>query len=435
MKHINKITLIFLAVFTVGLVGVQSAFAQKIDEQRMNRDIRVAEKILSTLFKTTNSARFSIQRTSGIQGTYIPNYGVLFRVPQIFYNDINNGVVYMNEGGNKQVLRNRIKVVNIGDYKSGDVVYWLSNESKVIAPVVVGNRTRKRKEVRGIKIDSVINGRRTRALNLIKTFMRDYSSLLSQLADNDKIVVAYDRVLNMRRLFEREPRLNNKNSFMVSVNYKDAKANRGKNLDKKIKVTSLMVAEEDKPQFEVFKKILDELFERKNTDGKSFYRRGRTSYTHLKDFGAIYDLRLRGPRRKNHSRRGYRVFDNDNGTVIINNGGKVKKTEKEMSEKQRLEKREKARVKYNQKLKKAYAKLEIDLKKYMVDYGRTLRKLAANEVLMFNVRLSSSYYASFSFDDDETKKGEKLPKLLVMTIKMSDLNGNNAESKINIKKY
>jgi hypothetical protein len=51
-------------------------------------------------------------------------------------------------------------------------------------------------------------------------------------------------------------------------------------------------------------------------------------------------------------------------------------------------------------------------------------------MLMFNVRLSSMY----SNCCDENGKEMKMPRMLVLTAKMSDLNGNNAENKIDMKK-
>ncbi|WP_299462022.1 hypothetical protein [uncultured Microscilla sp.] len=427
MKHIHKITQLFLLAFVTGLASMQFAWAQKIDEERMNRDIKITEKVLSTLFKTSldDHRHHMIRGTSSIRGTYIPNYGVLFRIPQVFFNNISDGVVYLSDEGTKQVMRDRVKVINIDNYKSGEVIYWLDKQAVALAPVVVGNRVRKRKQVRGVSIDSVLNGRRAKALDLIKVFIRDYSSLLSQLSDNDKIVVTYDRVLNMNRLFRQKPELKEKNSLMVEVTYKDVKANQGKALEKKMKVSSLDIPPANKLQLEVFKKILDELFERRNTDGKSFYRSSRSSYAHLKGFGVIYDLRLRKPRRNKGHGHSYSVTSGS-GTVIVNECDDDDNTK--VSDKQRKEKREKARLEHQQLTEKAYAKLEKDLKKHMVDYGRTLRNVPANEMLMFNVRLRGHYY----YHNDG--KSAKIPRLMVLTVKMSDLNGKSAESKINVKK-
>jgi hypothetical protein len=337
--------------------------------------------------------------------------------------------VYIGESGNKMLMNNRVKLVNMDKYNSGDVVYWLGDNVISTKQVKIGNRLRKQKLVKGISIDSVLNGRRDKALKLIKIFLRDYSSLLSQLSDNDKIVVTYDRVLNMSRLFRNHPELKDKNSLMVSVDYKDVKANRGKALEKKMKVSSLKVAPENRLQLEVFRKIIDELYERRNTDGKSFYRSGRSNYTQLDGFGVIYDFRLRAPRKNGVA---YAVTYNvgNNGAVVFNTNKKDKNKDKNLTDEQRRKKREEAKLAYQKVLGKAYAKLEKDLKKHLADYGKTLRNIPPNEMLMFNVRLSSMY----SNCCDENGKEMKMPRMLVLTAKMSDLNGNNAENKIDMKK-
>lgn len=432
MRNIQKTIGATLLAIALMVGSMQTTWAQKVDEARMNRDVKITEKVLRTLFKTGSEDyedHFAVSSNGSIKGTYIPNYGVLFRIPQMFFNNINNEVVYIGEGGNKLLMNNRVKLVNMDKYNSGDVVYWLGDKVISTKQVKIGKRLRKQKLVKGISIDSVLNGRRDKALKLIKIFLRDYSSLLSQLSDNDKIVVTYDRVLNMSRLFRNHPELKDKNSLMVSVDYKDVKANRGKALEKKMKVSSLKVAPENRLQLEVFRKIIDELYERRNTDGKSFYRSGRSSYTQLDGFGVIYDFRLRAPRKNGRASAIAYTIENGGGSVVINTN-QDKKKDKNLTDEQRRKKREEAKLTYQKVLGKAYAKLEKDLKRNLADYGKTLRNIPANEMLMFNVRLSSMY----SNCCDENGKEMKMPRMLVLTAKMSDLNGNNAESKINMKK-
>jgi hypothetical protein len=432
MRNIQKTIGATLLAIALMVGSMQTTWAQKVDQERMNRDVKITEKVLRTLFKTGSEDyedHFAVSSNGSIKGTYIPNYGVLFRIPQMFFNNINNEVVYIGESGNKMLMNNRVKLVNMDKYNSGDVVYWLGDNVISTKQVKIGNRLRKQKLVKGISIDSVLNGRRDKALKLIKIFLRDYSSLLSQLSDNDKIVVTYDRVLNMSRLFRNHPELKDKNSLMVSVDYKDVKANRGKALEKKMKVSSLKVAPENRLQLEVFRKIIDELYERRNTDGKSFYRSGRSNYTQLDGFGVIYDFRLRAPRKNGVA---YAVTYNvgNNGAVVFNTNKKDKNKDKNLTDEQRRKKREEAKLAYQKVLGKAYAKLEKDLKKHLADYGKTLRNIPPNEMLMFNVRLSSMY----SNCCDENGKEMKMPRMLVLTAKMSDLNGNNAENKIDMKK-
>src|SRR5882757_1961299 len=62
-------------------------FAQnKVDEVRMQRDIEVAENILGTLIKQQYGKRqfFPME----VQGSYLPGYGVTFRVPSEMFGNM-----------------------------------------------------------------------------------------------------------------------------------------------------------------------------------------------------------------------------------------------------------------------------------------------------------------------------------------------------------
>src|SRR3954469_21250554 len=59
------------------------AFAQKIDEARMERDIEVAENVLSTLLRQQFDKQHMFFPLD-VKGTYQPGYGVTFRLPADF---------------------------------------------------------------------------------------------------------------------------------------------------------------------------------------------------------------------------------------------------------------------------------------------------------------------------------------------------------------
>ncbi len=63
----------------VMVLGAQIAQAQNIDEERMKRDIAVAENVLNTLIKQEFGKRsfFPIE----VRGSYRAGYGVTFSIP------------------------------------------------------------------------------------------------------------------------------------------------------------------------------------------------------------------------------------------------------------------------------------------------------------------------------------------------------------------
>ena len=77
MKNIQKFWITAMVALCIQSQGV---FGQKIDDERMKRDIEVAENVLATLIKQ----EFEQQRTFfgfDVKGSYQPGYGVTFRVP------------------------------------------------------------------------------------------------------------------------------------------------------------------------------------------------------------------------------------------------------------------------------------------------------------------------------------------------------------------
>ncbi|HEY9488091.1 MAG TPA: hypothetical protein VIQ51_07165, partial [Chryseosolibacter sp.] len=77
MKNINKFRITAIIALCIQL---QLSFAQSINEERMKRDIEVAENVLATLIKQ----EFEQQRTFfglDVNGSYQPGYGITFRIP------------------------------------------------------------------------------------------------------------------------------------------------------------------------------------------------------------------------------------------------------------------------------------------------------------------------------------------------------------------
>ena len=71
---------IWISVAFMMVIQIPLALAQKMDDDRMRRDIEVAENVLSTLIKHEINAQrtfFGLE----IRGSYQEGYGVTFRLP------------------------------------------------------------------------------------------------------------------------------------------------------------------------------------------------------------------------------------------------------------------------------------------------------------------------------------------------------------------
>src|SRR5699024_8857876 len=129
-----------------------SATAQSnVDMERMKRDINIMENILQELFKAEGefiSNRYLLTG-DGIQGTYLSDYGILFRIPGTESGF--KGAVTLTDSGNSEPTYT---------FKYGD------NSDKEITEESIVNR--------------------------ISEFLRDYASTIGQLSANDRVTVIYN---------------------------------------------------------------------------------------------------------------------------------------------------------------------------------------------------------------------------------------------------
>src|SRR2546421_10907080 len=86
------------ALVVVMIMASTMMFAQKVDEARMQRDIEVAENILGTLIKQQYGKRqfFPME----VQGSYLPGYGVTFRVPSEMFGNM----LFLQGGDNELTI-------------------------------------------------------------------------------------------------------------------------------------------------------------------------------------------------------------------------------------------------------------------------------------------------------------------------------------------
>lgn len=73
VKYITQVILTFL-------IASASLYAQQPDEERLNRDIRIAESILSEMFNGSQNHSFRIPGTGAVKGEYIRGAGVHFTI-------------------------------------------------------------------------------------------------------------------------------------------------------------------------------------------------------------------------------------------------------------------------------------------------------------------------------------------------------------------
>ncbi|NJM25653.1 MAG: hypothetical protein HC859_09340 [Bacteroidia bacterium] len=331
------------------LAAVAAVQAQKVDEERMQRDVEVAENILSTLIKQ----QFEGQRMFfpvNISGSYQPGFGVTFRLPMDFSSPmvIGQGFTFEREP----------YVYTIPSRDGADVQITTRAE----APRKDDMRLKTRVE---INTDSLHQAQNTRVIEAVKVFIADYGDLLSQLPANEKVLITnqgdYGRkwgVLIRSGQNVKRTHLSVEALKSDMTQYKQGKISRDQMMAK-IKVVNTEAVDEVAPDLELLSSIFGRLY--RSDLSKTYFAEDYITFEQLKDFGVIYYMNVYSSNRVGPETHAM-------PTLGLNN----------LSQEER-----------NKKVIELYPAFEKDIKSNIVDYGRTVKSLKDEEMLVVNVRLTT----------------------------------------------
>lgn len=346
---------------------------------KMDRDIYILQNILNDLFNGNRSSYYSSRRSKGI---YIPNNGVIFNIGG---NNIFGGSNYTN---------------------------W---DNLVL--VVDGNTQVVGKEYSEEDLEKLNQQKEKKLKELAETFLTNYGSLLGELKASEKIQLSVNYSLHVRSTSRRidgqlafvsSSKDENKRRLVASVDVKDIKDfEAGKlSLDQmksKVEFKTDEVNSTDMVDAKIMAGIFDDLFKR-TYDGY-LSRSGRTSWTYFEGFGLMYNVNL-------SSRSSGLTLSANGENIIFDQSNKSQKADD-----------------FYKSIQDNYAAFESTVKENIIKYGRTLRSLQANEVVIVNVNVSAN-------------KRAELPKTIQFMVSKSDIDAfakgqkslEQAKESINIKK-
>ncbi|WKZ60838.1 MAG: hypothetical protein QY309_04995 [Cyclobacteriaceae bacterium] len=346
-----------IGILMSGLVLMASpAWAQKIDEARMERDIEVAENILKTLVRQ----QFDQQRMFfgfNVEGSYQEGFGVTFRFPADFTTPIAFNMSGM--GGD---------VVWVDEMPRGYTYSVTTREDREaqqkakeeLERVRLKAKTARETEINPDSIRQVYN---EKLISAAKDFLVDYGDLISQLSPTEKIVITNrgDQPRIWVNQFFTSPK---RSHLSVEITKGDITAHKQGKLTreqalKKINVVNTESVDAVEPDLELLSSIFNRLY--RSDLSNTFFTDEGIYYERLKDFGAVYYMRVYSSNQLPNSR----LFN--------------------MPTAQLSEVDQEARDK---KVKELYPAFEKDIKENIVEYGRTVKSLGDNESLIFNVKLT-----------------------------------------------
>jgi hypothetical protein len=361
------------SLMLIGAVLItMQVLAQK--DERMNRDLEVAENILETLIKQKLEKRnfFPVE----INSDYRAGYGVTFRLPYNLSGPFAWGFgaqdVAVTNGGNYQYFVEPLNQV--------DLARVFDERGRVVTENLQG---KVRSTSREVNADSIQKATTEKLLEACKEFVADYGDLISQLQPTEKIIITNrgDGNNNWHAVFPE----NQKPSYLSIettkgdvTQLKQGKVSREQFM-KNLKVVNSQMDNELQPDLELLTSIFNRLYQRDLS--KTFFTDENIYYERLKDYGVIYYMNVFSSNQANYDRW---VMP----TQGLNN----------LSQEER-----------DKKVKELYPTFERDIKADILEYGRTLKSLKSEEHLVFNIALTKC-------------KGCEIPATLELVVKASVLN-------------
>jgi hypothetical protein len=327
-------------------------FSQKVDEERMKRDIEVAENVLATLIKQ----EVNQQRTFfglDVNGSYQPGYGVTFRLPGeslmpfVYFRGEDHmrdvAPVISNGNGNDYNYSFRINEPPGADVRVEDEAHKLADK--------VSSKKR-------LATDSLRAAYNNKVIKAAKDFILDYGDFISQLGPTEKIIITNQ---GDRHQFYfttgKRTRISVEGTKADIAAVKEGKLSREQAL-KKLTVVNTESVEVTEPDIEMLSSIFSRLY--RYDLSKTYFTDGNVYYERLKDYGTIFYMQM-----VSSVQRGEDSFSIP--TAGLDN----------LDQKAR-----------DKKVSELYPIFERDLKENILEYGRTLKSLKDDELLVFNIALT-----------------------------------------------
>jgi hypothetical protein len=378
----------------VMLVAVGMAGAQE-KEERINRDVEVAENVLSTIIKQQMDKRSSFWPMD-VNGSYTPGYGVTLRVP---FDNFPMAYTITTDDNGPTIWAPGQEVT---EYRSNAI--GITKRSREEFETDRPDREKSR-ELKTAKRDSARIAYGDKLTLAAKDFLADYGDLIS-LDPNERILITTksERGGNYNFVFVGDARTSKRRVISVEAlksdltQYKQGKITRDQ-LVGKFKVVNTELNDESQPDLELLSTIMNRLY--RSDLSKTYFMEGNPYYERMKDFGVTYFMQVYSSSPQGDGRW-------DMPTVDLQNLDQAAR---------------------DKKVKELYPAFENDMKSNMLEYGRTLNSLKDDEMLIFDVTLTKC-------------KGCGIPATVEFSVKASvlkefgagKLSKDAAVGKINVKK-
>jgi hypothetical protein len=350
----------FVMMALIFSMAMQAGAQSKIEEGRMNRDIEVAENILSTLIKQKFEKRSFFPME--VNGEYREGFGVVFKLPQEV-----NGPMIWNLGGQTTGVTildgdSFSYSFNLPSGEEAELARVMS-EDRVITETIRGSGRAKLAPSRRANVDSIRDASADLIVGACKEFLANYGDLITQLPANEKIVITNrgegERIWYGAFVNSAKPTYVSLDVTKGDITaYKQGKLNKDQ-FDKKIKIVNSVVDDELRPDLELLTSIFNRLY--RPDLSKTFFTEENIYYERMNEYGAIYYMQVYSSNAGEFNRRYVMP------TIGLDNLDQAAR---------------------DKKVIELYPQFEKNIKEDILEYGRTVKSLTPEESLIFNIRLT-----------------------------------------------
>lgn len=299
----------------------------QINTEKMDKDLRVASKVLETLTHGEDS-RWMMFGGDNVEGNYIDGYGVIFSVSgrsSFYFSSGTRGYTYSRQG------------VGV-----------------VVAPKADDKDKAKDKQ-KGEEIDFEA---------IIIEFLADYSQLIGQLKPTDKIVVSTRKSEYVFVMTDNNESINATGASGMSAellkkdhnDYISGKISHDQ-LVAKIKVTKKDAESSRSKDLDMFGSMLSTIYNESYTD--TYFMSWKPEYERIKGVGAIYTFKV------------YSSYEESGGFRMPG-----------------IDKNDLTKEARNENVVKLYPLFVSGMKENIIQYGRTIKSLENDEILLLKVTLT-----------------------------------------------
>jgi hypothetical protein len=320
----------------------------------MTRDIAVAENILGTLIKQ----QFEKQKMFfplEIKSNYQQGYGITFYLPA----DYTTPIVFSLPNDKFIWHEERVNGPGVNLYRYEDDT---RNEKNIPNDDKTIRLRDKASDKSRLEMDSARDANNQRVIDAAKSFIVDYGDMITQLAPTERIIISNqgDRRAWVNKYFNAPKRqlLTIEALKGDLTQYKQNKITREQMLSK-VKVVNTESMDEVEPDLELLSSIFTRLY--RPDLSKTFFVNDNIYFERLKDYGVVYYMQALSSQELGYSKKYIMP------TLGLEDVDQVTR---------------------DTKVKEIYPRFEKELKENILDYGRTIKSLKDDELLVFQVRVT-----------------------------------------------